>query len=73
MPYTYKVGDIVRMWKGTSYDVWKVTGVHLGGIGQESLVSLQCMSEKAGCAFGKTDDSLVPIDLLVLNENVKRV
>ena len=70
---SYKVGDVLRMWIGTSFDVWKVTGVHLGGIGQESLVSLRCLSAKPGCAYGKEEDSLVPLVLLATNDSIKRV
>ena len=69
----YTVGDIIRVWHGTRYGVWKITGMHLGAISQENLVSLKCLNEKPGCAFGKTGDSVMPYDLLITHPHVERV
>jgi len=47
--------------------------MHLGALAQENLVSLKCLDEKPGCAFGKTDDSVMPYDLLISHPHVARV
>ena len=69
----YTVGDTIRVWNGLRYRVWKITGMHLGALAQENLVSLKCLDEKPGCAFGKTDDSVMPYDLLISHPHVARV
>jgi len=47
--------------------------MHLGALAQENLVSLKCLDQKQGCAFGKTGDSVMPYDLLITHPHVERV
>ena len=47
------VGDLFRMPAyGTGYRVWMVDGVHLGGLGQESVVSLVALDKSAPTTDG---------------------
>lgn len=44
-----KVGDIIE-WKEEGHEPhrWKVNGIHLGGVGVESLIQVENISHKPG-------------------------
>lgn len=45
--------------------MWVVTGVHMGAIGQENLITLRSIDMLPGCAYGQTaDETVVPEDLI---------
>ena len=45
---------------------WRVSGVYLGGSGQESLIGIECLDRHYGYAggHGSVREMLVPIDLI---------
>ncbi len=63
---TLKIGETIRLKYGNrGYRVWHVTGIHLGGLGHEHLVSLQPLDVDPGSAYGKTiPESLVPLEMV---------
>jgi len=46
--------------------VWRVTGVHLGCVGQENIVTMEATDRKPGyvSARGPADELRVPLDML---------
>jgi len=72
-PKTYDVGDIIRVKKEFRYRVWQITGIHLGSLTSESLVSLIPLDCNLGSAYGKTTESIMPYDLLVSNSNIEKI
>lgn len=43
-----KPGDLVEIGEGATLHRWRVLGVHLGALGQESLVELESETHKPG-------------------------
>jgi len=70
----YTVGDIVRLKHGHGFRVWKITGIHLGGLGHENLVSLKPLETSSGSAFGVgVPETVMPLELLTTHPHVERV
>lgn len=45
--------------------MWIVTGVHMGAVDQENLVTLRPLDRKVGTAYGRTiEECTVPEDLI---------
>lgn len=71
---SFAVGDFVRLGlTGGRFRVWRVAGVYLGGVYQESVVGLESLDLKPSV---ECEEMLVPHDLLVswvnLSEEAER-
>ena len=61
-----KPGDyIIRKYAKHEADIWLVTGVYLGGLGQQNVVGLLPINRKLPTANGETvEEMLVPLELV---------
>ncbi len=63
--FSLTVGDTFRVKVTDRYAVWKVTGVFVGIVGQETLVGLVSLDSDMPNVYGKRpDELLVPLILL---------
>lgn len=66
-----KVGTVLRVkWAGR-FRVYLVTGVHLGAVTEEDIISLRTLDLKDGHAYGKAvPELMVPLVMLLeLSQN----
>ena len=71
-PYT--VGGTIRLKRGHGFRVWKITGIHYGGLGHEDLVSIRPLDVSFGSAFGQAlTDAVLPLHMLTSHPYVERV
>lgn len=61
-----KVGDyIIRRYATHEADIWLITGIYLGGVGQESVVGLIPINRKLASAHSETvEEMLTPLSLV---------
>lgn len=60
-----KPGTLLRMWNGQGFNVWRVTSVCHGAIGQENLIGIESVSHHQGTAYGGlVQEMMVPEILL---------
>jgi hypothetical protein len=61
----FECGRILRIQVGQRYNVWKITGVFLGGVDTEGYATLRRLDVMPGDVYGRTvRESVVPIDIL---------
>lgn len=65
------VGSILRIKWADRFRVYQVTGVHLGSVTEEDIISLRTLDLKDGHAYGKTvPELMVPLVMLLeLSQN----
>lgn len=64
----FEVGQTVRLPHKGEFAVWRITGVHLGGKNAESLIQMKRIEIQGGCT-----ESIVPVELLLLNPAIERL
>lgn len=72
------VGDVIRLKTGsgtnTRFKVWQITGIHLGALNHEDIISLKRLDVSLGSAYGSTvSESLMPMDLLTSHPYVEKI
>lgn len=72
------VGDVIRLktcsGTNTRFRVWKITGIHLGATGHESLVSLKSIDTNYGSAYGSmVTESFIPLELLTSHPGIEKI
>lgn len=60
------VGEMLKIKHDTDFRIWKITGIHPGAKGQESLVCLKSMDTDCGNVLGvPISETIVPLALLL--------
>lgn len=68
------VGNFIRIERDNSYRVWKITGIHLGGINQENLVTLKTVDQRPGVAYGHVIlEMTMPLHILETHSTIEKL
>ena len=66
------VGSILRVKHNGRIRLFKVTGIHIGAIEQESVFSVRSLDLGNATAYGKTvEEAMIPIALLETNPSIE--
>ena len=60
-----KVGDyIIKQYAKYEADIWRITGIYLGGLGQQNMLGLIPINRKLGhCGNEEVREMLCPLEL----------
>lgn len=68
--HPYLPGDIIRMKYGHAWRVWKITGIHHGIMGQESLIQFIPLDKASGMNH---QACFIPYEMLALHKSVELI